>query len=108
MRLRFGFVLLCAALAGCGTSSPDAKSPTTEADPTAGWPKDAPGLVTHLNSWNSKDLEAYERPDLDLQAHLCAAAGETGEWVEAHKVKLTKLGVSILWNNEKCIYERAP
>jgi hypothetical protein len=59
--LRAAVVVVCLCVAGCGAATRSASSGPAEIDPIASWPKDAGGLVTHLNTWNSKELEAYER-----------------------------------------------
>jgi hypothetical protein len=91
---------------GAGYASTDPDTPEEEPDPTVGWPKDAPGLLAHLNTWDKSRLESYERPDLDLQKHLEAQSGETGDWVRLHEEKLEKLGVKVKWNPEAKVYEK--
>lgn len=103
---RVAALLVSLALSACSAGYASSEPPAEpEVDKTAGWPTDAPALVAHLNTWSHKELEAYERPDLDLQRHLNAVAGDTGEWVDLHKEKLQKLGVAIRWNRESRVYE---
>src|SRR5258708_21446315 len=97
--LLFGAIPAC----GAGNASNSAESP--EPDPTLGWPKEAKALLAHLNTWDHVELEAYERPDLDLDKHLCAQTGDVGEWIELHKKKLTALGVSVRGNRDARVSE---
>ncbi len=89
-----------------GYASTSADSPENEPDPTLGWPKDGAGLLSHLNTWSKDSLEAYERPDLDLQKHLAAQSGETGEWVRLHEEKLKALGVTVRWDASARVYQK--
>ena len=106
------FVCASLAAAACGPghySSRGAEEPEEEAiDPTLGWPKDAPGLLTHLNGYRRASLEAHERPDLDMSKHLAAETDGTAEWVQRHTEKLQALGVRIRWNPDARVYEREP
>ena len=75
-------------------------------DPTEGWPTEPKALVAHLNGWDHGRLEAYERPDLvDIETHMEAKSGDTGEWVDLHKKKLAALGVAVHWNPTARLYE---
>ena len=94
---------------GCSAGYVSSTETPEPPDPTEGWPKDAKSLVAHLNTWNHSELEAYERPDLvDLQKHLDAKTGDTGEWVDLHKKKLAELGVRVHWNDAARLYEIGP
>ncbi len=97
-----GALPLSACSAGYVSSSTETPEPP---DPTLGWPTEPKALVAHLNTWDHAELEAYERPDLDLDKHLAAVTGDAGEWIELHKKKLEALGVSIRWNAEARVYE---
>jgi len=65
------------------------------------WPKDAKGLVRHLNEWSKNELDALERPE----AHPgWIVSGETRGWVSEHKRMLAELGARIRWDPEKQEY----
>ena len=103
--------LLVGSISGLACSAGYVSSTETPGppDPTESWPKDAKGLLAHLNSWDHAQLEAYERPDLvDLQTHMEAKSGDTGEWIELHEKKLGELGVKVRWNPTARLYEVAP
>jgi hypothetical protein len=100
--------LAAPALTACGAGhyTPDRPEEEPEKDPTLDWPKDAVGLLAHLNTWNKQSLEAHERPDLDMSKHLNAETDGTKDWVDLHAQKLQALGISIRWNAESKVYEK--
>jgi hypothetical protein len=99
-------IALSLAACGAGHYSPDRPEEEEPKDPTLDWPKDAPGLLAHLNTWSKASLEAHERPDLDMNKHLNAETDGTAEWVDLHTKKLAGLGVTIRWNPETKTYEK--
>ena len=63
--------------------------------------KDIKSLLKQLNSWDKKELDAYERPNHYPNYNV---SGETTGYVEQHKKCLKKLGASISWNVKKTEY----
>jgi hypothetical protein len=79
------------------------ESTTTEQETVAlGWPKDIDRLIEHLNSWDTDELNTFERPELDPNRKT---SGETNGWIAEHKSLLQELGAAVIWNKELLKYE---
>ena len=64
----FVCILISFCLWGCKRPKSDSSTPMSAIEKgesvESGWPKDAEGLVSHLNTWNKDELDVYERPEL--------------------------------------------
>lgn len=63
--------------------------------------EDVKQLLKQLNSWDKKELDAYERPHFYPNYIV---SGETTSYVEQHKKCIKKLGSSTAWNIKKSEY----
>jgi hypothetical protein len=105
-------IVICASVFflfwGCERKQTDVPAPGAAVEKAgrmeSDWPKDAEGLVAHLNEWNKDELDVYERPDAYREQGR-VASGETAGWVTAHREELSKLGVVVKWNPQKQLYE---
>jgi len=66
--------------------------------------REARHWLHRLNSWDSGELDVYERPEAHANRD---PSGETVAWVQQHKGALKDLGVEVGWDAAARIYRIA-
>ena len=111
MKITITLLFVCACLfSGCSNETPESDVVSSNDQPFAhnpseheepGWPKDADGLVAHLNDWHKDELIAYNEPE---RFPNFVTSGETNGWISAHEEQLAKLRVEINWDSDNSKY----